>query len=423
MVGKEPEGINRTFYDIGQGLSNLDRGFRNTVVDLGRREKAFYRGIGDFFGGKTPNWNAAFNPGAPAFKDPNDLRGLVSGSKAGSGPMGADARDGWDNRRSDGPAQQSDPYLDFLQSLFDQAGQSSGPNLSGYDSALADLETEKTRVSDRYKKYSGQISDIYGTLTGITQADIANIKPAGESVRSTLSAQEAERAEATRASDAARLAAATEARAALGLGDLAGEYAEGDIATEQSEGMITDSEAQRSAAENTLLANEAIAQQAGQNRITGYGLQQEQSAKQLQTSLEDVLAQIAAQQSQIKMQRAQAAGSGRGPDIGAQLQIMDRIQQYNNPQVPGEPTPLDIFGARTGQGTVGRQAADTFAEWISNTENYEAIPAVRNRGKANATEIVAAFLTQAGQNKPAIRQWAKNSDVYNLLINLANTAG
>jgi hypothetical protein len=423
MVERLPEGIGRTFYDINKGFTDFGRGFQNTVVDLGRREKAFYQGIGDFFSQKTPNWNAAFNPGAPAFKDPNDLRSLVSGSKVGSGPTGADARDGWDGRRSDGPAQQNDPYVDFLLGLLGQAGQGSGPNLSGYDSALADLETEKTRVSDRYKKYSGQISDIYGTLTGITQADIANIAPAGESVRSTLSAQEAERATATRAADEARLAAATEARAALGLEDIAGQYAGGDIATEQAEGMVTDSAAQASAAENTLLANEAIAQQSGQNRITGYGLQQEESARQLQASLEDVLAQIAAQQSQIKMQRAQAAGSGRGPDIGAQLQIMDRIQAYNNPQAPGEPTPLDIFGARTGQGTVGRQAADTFAEWISNTENYEAIPAVRNRGKANATEIVAAFLTQAGQEQPAIRQWAKNSDVYNLLINLANTAG
>jgi hypothetical protein len=422
MVEKLPEGIGRTFYDINKGFTDFGRGFQNTVVDLGRREKAFYKGIEDFFSQKTPDWNAAFNPGAPAFKDPNDLRGLVSG--AGKGPTGADARDGWDGRRTDlDPAQQPDAYRDFLLGLLGQAGQGSGPNLSGYDSALADLETEKTRVSDRYKKYSGQISDIYGTLTGITQADIANIAPAGESVRSTLSAQEAERATATRAADEARLAAATEARAALGLEDLAGQYAEGDIATEQSEGMVADSEAQRSASENTLLANEAIAQQSGQNRITGYGLQQEESARQLQASLEDVLAQIAAQQSQIKMQRAQAAGSGRGPDIGAQLQILDRIQAYDNPQAPGEPTPLDIFGARTGQGTVGRQAADTFAEWISNTENYEAIPAVRNRGKANATEIVAAFLTQTGQTVPQARQWANNSDVYNLLINLANTAG
>ena len=401
-------------------------GYSNTPTPPSRpsfRVAGGYSNVPDpsaFRGQVTGTGRTQVSGSAPA---PTDLRGLVTG--VGSGPMGADARDGWDGMRGDMSvaSQENDPYLDLLYGLLSQAGQGRGPSLSGFDSALADLETEKTRVSDRYKKYSGQISDIYGTLTGITQSDIANIAPAGESVRSTLSAQEAERAAATRAADEARLAAATEARAALGLEDLAGQYAEGDIATEQAEGMITDSEAQRSAAENTLLANEAIAQQSGQNRITGYGLQQEQSARQLQASLEDVLAQIAAQQSQVKMQRAQAAGSGRGPDIGAQLQILDRIQAYDNPQAPGEPTPLDLFGARTGQGTLGRQAADTFAEWISNTENYEAIPAVRNRGKANATEIVAAFLTQTGQNVPAARQWAKNSDVYNLLINLANTAG
>jgi hypothetical protein len=202
----------------------------------------------------------------------------------------------------------------------------SGPNLSGYNNALSNLEAEKTRINDRYKKYSGQISDIYGTLTGITQSDIANIAPAGERVRSTLSAQEAERAAATRAADEARLATATEARAALGLEDIAGQYAGGDIATEQAEGMVTDSAAQASAAENTLLANEAIAQQSGQNRITGYGLQQEESSRQLQRSLEDALAAIRAEQAQIEMQRSQAASSGSGPDYGAQLSAIEMLQ-------------------------------------------------------------------------------------------------
>ena len=345
-------------------------------------------------------------------------------TKPGFGPTGADARDGWDGMRGNAELpQERDAYLDLLYGILDQVSRGSGPNLSGFDSAIADLEAEKTRVSDRYKKYSGQISDIYGTLTGITQADIANIAPAGESVRSTLSAQEAERAAATRAADEARLAAATEARAALGLEDIAGQYAEGDIATEQAEGMVADSEAQRSAAENTLLANEAIAQQSGQNRITGYGLQQQESARQLQTSLEDVLAQIAAQQSQIKMQRAQAAGSGSGPNVNAQLDILDRIQAYNNPQGLGEPTALEVWESRNqGLGTTGRQVADTFSEWISNSDNYEAIPAVRKGEKPSAAQVAGAFLTQISQNVPQAQNWARNASIYNLIVDLANTA-
>jgi hypothetical protein len=321
------------------------------------------------------------------------------------------------------PNRNRDPYEALLYGLLDQAGRGSGPNLSGYDSALADLETEKARVSDRYKKYSGQISDIYGTLTGITQSDIANIAPAGERTRSTLSAQEAERAAATRAADEARLATATEARAALGLEDIAGQYAGGDIATEQAEGMVADSAAQASAAENTLLANEAIAQQSGQNRIAGYGLQQEQSARQLQASLEDILAQIAAQQSQIKMERAQAAGSGSGPNIGAQLEILDRIQAYGNPQGLGEPTALEVWESRNPSlGITGREVADTFSEWISNTANYNAIPAVNLGRKPSAAEVAGAFLTQIRQNVPQAEGWARNASIYNLIVDLANTA-
>jgi hypothetical protein len=348
----------------------------------------------------------------------------INFGKTGSSGFSADAQDRRDGM-GDGstPPPGNDPYLELLYGLMGQAGQGSGPNLSGFNNALAELEAEKTRVSDRYKKYSGQISDIYGTLTGITQADIANIAPAGESVRSTLSAQEAERAAATRSTEEARLATATQAREALGLGDLAGQYAGGDIVTQQAEGSIADSEAQRGAAENTLLANEAIAQQAGQNRIAGYGLQQEQSARQLQTSLEDALAAIRAQQAQIEMQRSQAASSGSGPNINAQLAILDKIQAYSNPEVLGEPSALDIFESRNpGLGSTGRAAADTFAQWISNSANYNAIPAVNVGRKPSAAEVVGAFLTQTGQTVPQAQAWAKNNKVFNLLVDLANTA-
>jgi hypothetical protein len=328
------------------------------------------------------------------------------------------------------PNRNRDPYETLLYGLLEQAGQGTGGrsvNLSGFDDALQNLEDEKTRVNNRYKKYSGQIADIYGTLTGINKSMIENIEPRGDANRAALSAQEAERAEATRTTENARLEAATRAREELGLQDLAGEYAGGDIVTDQSEGMVTDSEAQRSAAENTLLANEAIAQQQGSNQNIAYGLQQEESDKRLNASLEDVMAAIRAQQSEIKIARSAAAsqgGGGSGPDIGTQLQILDRIQGFNNPQALGEPTPFDIFASRNpAQALSGRRATDTFAEWISNKNNYQAIPSVGMGRKPSAAEIVSSFLTQTGQNVPEARQWARNSEIYNLLVGLANTAG
>jgi hypothetical protein len=252
---------------------------------------------------------------------------------------------------------------------------------------------------------------------------IAGIAPAGEAMRADLSAQESQQAAATRSADAARLEAATKARAELGLEDIASQYAGGDVATTQAEGMVTDTAARNTAAENTLLANEAIAKQQLTNQNLGYGIQQEASATGLQRSLEDALAAIRAERVNVINQRAQASSQGSGPNVGAQLEILDRIQSYTNPSVKGEPTPLDILESRDPSlGNAGRQAADTFAEWISNTANYEAIPAVKLGNKPSAAQVVGAFLTQTGQSVPAAQTWARNMDIYNLLVSLANTA-
>ena len=417
--------VPRPVYKVAGGYSNTPTQ-RGTPVFRVPGTNSLSNVQNPVFGNITGGFTSQTSAGAPA---PTDLRPFITG--AGKGPMGADARDGWDGMRADAPlpTQEDDEYLNLLYGLMQQAGQGSGGrsvDLSGFDDALQNLEDEKTRVSDRYKKYSGQIADIYGTLTGINKSMIENIEPRGDANRAALSAQEAERAEATRATENARLEAATRARQELGLQDLAGEYAGGDIVTDQSEGMVTDAEAQRVAAENTLLANEAIAQQQGSNQNIAYGLQQEESDKKLNASLEDVMAAIRAQQSEIKIARSAAAsqaGGGSGPNIGAQLEILDRIQGFTNPQGLGEPTPFDIFASRNPtQALTGRQATDTFAEWMSNSNNYNSIPSVRRGDRPSAADIVSTFLTQTGQSVPAARQWARNSEIYNLLVGLANTA-
>jgi hypothetical protein len=285
------------------------------------------------------------------------------------------------------------------------------------------LGKERKRMKARYKKYQNQISDIYGTLSGINKDMIASIAPTGEAMRADLAAQEGQQAAATRSADAARLAAATKARAELGLEDVASQYAGGDVATTQAEGMVSDTAARNTAAENTLLANEGIATQQLTNQNLGRAIQQEASNRQLDTSLEDALAAIRAERVNVLNQRAQAASQGSGPNINAQLSILEKIQQYTNPSAIGEPTPLDILESRNPSlGNAGRQAADTFAEWISNTANYEAIPAVRRGDKPSAAQVVGAFLTQTGQTIPQAETWARNSEVYNLLVQLANTA-
>jgi hypothetical protein len=309
-----PQGINRTVRD----LLNFQYGVSDTI-------RAGVTGLGGILSAPF-QWGAGKTPAMPDFSVGYSPRPWQmtppSGAKSVGPTLGPDGKPiipvsptNGPNHSNNAPAGM-DPLTqlqyDMYQQMLGATNPGQGVNLSGYNTALRELEEEKGRINDRYKKYSGQISDIYGTLTGITQADIANIAPTGASLRTGLSAQEAERAAAARATEEARRATATQAREELGLEELAGEYAGGDVVTEQSEGIVSDSEALRSAAENTLLANEAIAQQSGQNRITGYGLQQEESSKQLQKSLEDALAAIRAEQAQIEMARSQAASQARG---------------------------------------------------------------------------------------------------------------
>lgn len=318
----------------------------------------------------------------------------------------------------------SDPYLDLLYGFMAQAGQGSGgANLSGYNASLKMLGKERKRMKARYKKYESQIADIYGTLTGINTSMIADIAPAGEAMRADLSAQEGQQAAATRSADAARLAAATKARAELGLEDVASQYAGGDVATTQAEGMIKDSAANTTAAQNTLLANEGIAKQQLTNQNLGRALQEEASTAGLQRSLEDALSAIRSERVNVLNQRAQAAGRGSGPNIGMQMDILQKIQDYTNPKPSGDPSALDVFKFNNpGLATSAQQAADTFSEWIAN--NYNSIPAVQGSttGKAPAGAIVNSFIDQISTQIPQAKSWTGNSAMYNLLLQLATPA-
>jgi hypothetical protein len=270
-------------------------------------------------------------------------------------------------------ADPSNPMLDLLYQMFNQAGQGSGGrsvDLSGYNASLKMLGRERKRIKKRYKKYQGQIADIYGTLTGINQSMIENLAPAGEAMRADLSAQEGERAAATRSADAARLEAATQARAGLGLEDLAGQYAGGDVATTQAEGMITDRAADTTAAQNTMLANEAIARQQLTNQNLGRTIQQEQSTATLQRSLEDALAAIRAERANVLTARSQArssAGGGSGPNLGAQLSILEQIQAIEAGQPATDPVGMFIQ-QNPSLAPVAGPLINSFADWVS--DNY-----------------------------------------------------
>jgi hypothetical protein len=415
-----PEGVNRTIRD----LLNFQYGVSDTVRGIGTGLAGIANIPGQFFSGKTPsapNFAPGFTPRPWQMTAPTG-----TSNQRGTGPtLGPDGKPliktgAFTGRNTENDPPASDPYLDLLYGLYDQAGQGSGgANLSGYNASLKMLGKERKRMKARYKKYSNQIADIYGTLTGINKEMIAGIAPAGEAMRADLAAQEGQQAAATRSADAARLAAATKARAELGLEGVASQYAGGDVATTQAEGQVTDTAARNTAAENTLLANEGIATQQLTNQNLGRAIQEEASTAGLQRSLEDALAAIRAERVNVLNQRAQAASQGSGPDISAQMSILEKIQQYTNPQAPGEPSSLDVFKSRNPNlATSADQAADTFTQWMAT--NYGSIPSVNLGKKPDAREVVSTFLSQISNDVPQAEQWARNNNMYNLLIQLAS---
>jgi len=338
----EPKGVNKLIRDLLDAQYRMGDDFR--AIGGGLRDIAAQPL--DFFSGREGrpiDFTSKWTPRPWQMTPPIPMKYAIDTTKKNLPVIPSSPTNG-PNIKNDVPP--LDPLAQMEYDLLMQiaTGANTGGrsvDLSGYNASLKMLGKERKRMKNRYKKYQGQIADIYGTLTGINNSMIAGIAPAGEAMRADLAAQEGQQAAATRSADAARLEAATKARAELGLEDVASQYAGGDVATTQAEGMITDSAANKTAAENTLLANEAIAKQQLTNQNLGRTIQQESSTANLQRSLEDALSAIRAERANVLMQRSQAASqaSGGGPDYGARL---DAIQGLRN--MGQGPEATDVVG-------------------------------------------------------------------------------
>lgn len=365
-----PKGINRTIRDLLDAQYRMSDDFR--AIGGGLRDVAA-QPFDWLMGreGRPINFTSQFTPRPWQMTPPKDMKYAIdtTGGRRTGPTLGPDGKPlipatNFSGRNSENDVPTLSPLEQLQYDMFQEMlGASSGGrsvDLSGYNASLKMLGRERKRMKRRYKKYQGQIADIYGTLTGINNSMIENLAPAGEAMRADLAAQEGQQAAATRSADTARLEAATQARAGLGLEDLAGQYAGGDVATEQAEGMITDRAADTTAAQNTMLANEAIARQQLTNQNLGRTIQQESSETSLQRSLEDALAAIRAERANVLTQRSQAASqaSGGGPDWATRMAGLEGLMGMG--QAPA--------------------ATDYIGSWMQNNKTAEPIaaPALNN---------------------------------------------
>ncbi len=221
-----------------------------------------------------------------------------------------------------------DPYLSALYSILGQ----NTADTSGYDAALTDINKQRTQSKKRYQTYSAQISDLFGNLgrkSATYAQDQAGIRQQSEITRSQLAAQQAQQVNQTRSADASRLQAATEARAALGLGESASAGAAGDIATLRGEQGITDQQAMGQTTMDTILANEALAKLVSSRQAGGFDMAGQQAQAELNMSYEDLLASLSSAEAQTKMQRSQAVSAG-AMSPSEQVAILQAAENYKN---------------------------------------------------------------------------------------------
>lgn len=269
--------------------------------------------------------------------------------------------------------EQQDPYLAALYSIMGK----NTADTSGYDAALKNIGQQRKQAGKRYQTYSAQISDLFGNLgrkSATYAQEQAGIGQQAAVTRSQLAAQQAQQAGETRSADAARLKAATEARAALGLGESASAGAAGDIATLRAEQGLTDQQAVGQTTIDTILANEALAKLVSSRQAGGFDMAGQQAQQELNMSYEDMLSSLANAEAQTKMQKSQAISAG-AMSPSEQVAILQAAENYKNAK------------AQTGEVI---NPVDKAGVWLA------ASPAFAESGKALLQRFAPWFVDKAG---------------------------
>lgn len=284
----EPQGINRTLSDINKALTDFGTGFRNTVVDLGRRERSFYEGIGDYFGGKTPNWNATFGAGGSAA--PKSTPTSISRQEINARIQGRDQGRNPNLAGSAAPSGPSAPAPNPIEALFAPMFQS--------------LDQREQTANQRYEANKQQVTNIYGQITGARAADIATTGEAFRRLSDAASARSTAVNTSIDESEAARLRNNQAALESMGIGGLS--TSQGDIA---SQGAAMARNTNTLNAENwqgLLTAMGANAQDIARSDVTGFNYRMGEDLGQLRGAREEFQQALGQERSGLVSQQAQA---------------------------------------------------------------------------------------------------------------------
>ena len=338
--------------------------------------------------GVGPWWNSLFNAGGKAVADifdpaatgrPSNYYGMTTS------PMKDPTRAGnnKDYQRptipgidptpapSAGENMQSDAYLNMLYGLLNQS-QGGG----SYGSALSSIQNERKGVNKRYKENQADIKNMFGNLTTMRRGDIAGVSQLAETGRATSAQQTAAQATQTRNAEATRLAAANQARAELGLGEIAGAAATGDLATQAAEAGLADQSALAQIGRTASEVNQNITEQAINDEIARYSTEQGQSLESLGRSRDTALSDVAGREQQILMQQAAAQQAAQQANTQLQLQIASLVSEYEAGKLKAN-TPTGVLGKWLSEyggndpaaGAAASTASASFWNWIQSADN------------------------------------------------------
>lgn len=314
-------------------------------------------------------------------------------------------------------SQPEDTYLNLLYSLLEQS-----KNVGGYGSALSSIQRERKGINTRYKENQGDIKNMFGNLTTMRRQDIPNVSALAETGRAKSAEQTSMLAQQTRDAEAQRLAAANQARAELGLGEIAGAAATGDIATQASEAGLADQAALAQIGRTASEVNQNITEQAINDEIASYATDQNLALQELGRSRTSALSDLAGREQQILMQQASAQQAAQQANTQLQLQIAGLVNEYQAGKIDvNSPTGVlakwvtDYAGDDETAKANGAYTSGAFWNWIQNTENL-----MGKDGKA--MDAIAAVNAFAKYDPETAKLLQADPSLNFLLTNIWNTA-
>lgn len=212
--------------------------------------------------------------------------------------------------------------------LGGSGGGSGGVDLSGYQGLIDDVNSRRDQMNIRKWQERKFLDELFGAGQQRLESDRDALEAA---IQGSLESDQARRASEIgliRGDEAARLATANEARAALGVEggeDLSSEIAQNAAGSVGARGSVSERDAR---------IREGIERQQIQSQIAGLIPMEQMAVGTLMSGYEDRLAALASERAGIKAQMAQAraaARGGSGPSVNEKLSALGFINSLNAP--------------------------------------------------------------------------------------------